>query len=307
MTYFYKLCSLIWNKKEWPNDWLKSIFVPIPKKGDIQQCCNNRTTAPISYRNRSILKIIAGSMRAEMEEEVNEVRAGIRPGTGTRNQILNLKMIVEKNREYAKNVFLCFIDYRKVFDMVSHNVLWSVLASMGYPAHISDLIKQFYEQQKAAVRTSHGLTEWFTSEQGVRQGCIISPHSFNVYSEQIMRNAVDGFVGSVKIGGRTISNLKYADDAVLIASSMDELQDLVIRVEESSLQFELALNSSRTKFMKIGKNNQNTNDADHIIVNKNDLIENVKEFVYPVVVLRGGQGGHGPQKFSWPLHCHPLF
>ena len=83
-----------------------------------------------------------------------------------------------------------------------------VVASMGYPANIIGLIKQLYGQQKAAVRTSHGLTGWFTIEQGVHQGCILSPHLFNIYSEQIMRNALDGFVGSVNVGGRTISNLR---------------------------------------------------------------------------------------------------
>ena len=280
VAYFYKLCTLIWNRKEWPDDWVKSIFVPIPKKGDIQQCSNNRTIALICHCSKVILKIIAGRMKSKINEEVNEVQAGFRPGTGTRNQILNLKMIIEKNREYGKNVFLCFIDYRKAFDMVSHSVLWSVMASMGYPAHIIDLLKQLYGQQKAAVRTSHGLTDWFTVEQGVRQGCILSPHLFNIYSEQIMRNALDGFVGSVKVGGRTISNLRYADDVVLIANSMDELQDLVNRVKESSLQFGLALNSNKTKVMKIVKNSQNTKDAEHIIVNNNEIIENVKEFVY---------------------------
>ena len=88
------------------------------------------------------------------------------------------------------------------------------------------------------------------------------------------------FFGSVKVGSRTISNLRYADDVVLIANSMDELQDLVNRVKESSLQFGLALNSNKTKVMKRVKNNQNTKDADHIIVNNNEIIENVKEFVY---------------------------
>ena len=219
-------------------------------------------------------------MKIKMDEEVDEVQAGFRPGTGTRNQILNLKMIIEKSGEYGKNVCLCFIDYRKAFDMVSHNVLWSVMANMGYPAHIIHLIKQLYGQQKAAVKTSHGLTDWFTIEQGVRQGCILSPHLFNIYSEQIMRNALDGFVGSVKVSGRTISNLRYADDVVLIASSMDELQDLVNRVIDSSLQFGLALHSSKTKVMKIVKNNQTAKDADHITVSNNEIIENVKEFVY---------------------------
>ena len=95
-----------------------------------------------------------------------------------------------------------------------------------------------------------------------------------------MRNALDGFVGSVKVSGRTISNLRYADDVVLIASSMDELQDLVNRVIDSSLQFGLALNSSKTKVMKIVKNNLTAKDADHITVSNNEIIENVKEFIY---------------------------
>ena len=95
-----------------------------------------------------------------------------------------------------------------------------------------------------------------------------------------MRNALNGFVGSVKVNGRTISNLRYADDVVLIASSMDELQDLVNRVIDSSLQFGLALNSSKTKVMKIVKNNQTAKDADHTTVSNNEIIENVKEFVY---------------------------
>ena len=95
-----------------------------------------------------------------------------------------------------------------------------------------------------------------------------------------MRNALDGFVGSVKVSGRTIYNLRYADDVVLIASSMDELQDLVNRVIDSSIQFGLALNSSKTKVMKIVKNNQTAKDADHITVSNNEIIENVKEFIY---------------------------
>ena len=95
-----------------------------------------------------------------------------------------------------------------------------------------------------------------------------------------MRNALDGFVGSVKVGGRTISNLSYADDVVLIASSMGELQDLVNRVVESSWQFGLALHWSKTKVMKIVKNNHNAKDADHIIANTKEIFENVKEFMY---------------------------
>ena len=131
------------------------------------------------------------------------------------------------------------------------------MASMRYLTHIIELIKQLCSQQKAAVRASHSLTDWITVEQGVHKGCILSPHLFNIYSEQIMRNALDDFVGSVKVGGRTISNLRYADDIVLIAGSMEELQDLVNRVKVSSLLFGLKLNASKTKEVKICKNNLN--------------------------------------------------
>ena len=174
-------------------------------------------------------------MKSKMDEEINEAQAGFRSGTGTRNQILNLKMVIEKNREHENNIFLCFIDCTKAFDMLSHNILWSVMTSMGYSAHIIDLLKKLYGKQKATVRTSHGLTDLFTVEQRVRQECILSPHLFNIYSEQIMRNAMYDLVGSIKFGGRTIPNLRYADHVVLIAGSMGELQDLVSLTQAWSL------------------------------------------------------------------------
>ena len=108
-------------------------------------------------------------------------------------------MIIEKNREYGKNIFYCFIDYSKAFDIVSHTVLWNTMSNMGFSEHIINLIRMMYSEQKAAVRTIHSYTDWFDVEKGVRQGCILSPHLFNVYSEQILRNALEDFTGSVSV------------------------------------------------------------------------------------------------------------
>ena len=141
-------------------------------------------------------------MAIKLNEEIAEEQAGFRPVKGTRDQIMNLKMIVEKNRERGIDMFLCFIDYSKAFDTVAHDILWYVMKNLGFPIHIIQLIKALYDQQKAAVRTSYGLTNWFEIEQGVREGCIISPHLFNIYVEDIMRNALDGFEGSIAVGGR---------------------------------------------------------------------------------------------------------
>ena len=218
-------------------------------------------------------------MKPQMDVEINETQAGFRSGTGTRNQILNLKLIIEKNREFGNDIFLCFIDYSKAFDMVSHEILWITMKRMGFSLQIIDLIKSFYGKQKAAVRTAHGLRDWFDIEQGVRQGCILSPHLFNIYSEQIMRNALEDFTRGVRIGVRVITNLRYADDVVLIAGGMEELQELVDRVRKASSQFGLSLNPSKTKVMKICRKPNNDEELNFITVNKK-RIENVKEFIY---------------------------
>ena len=172
VSYFHKLYSKRWMEKKWPEDWINSVFVPIPKKGDTLQCNNNRMIALICHSSKILLKIIANRMKKNLKTKIAEEQAGFRPGTGTRNQILNLKMVIEKCREHNKKLYLCIIDYSKAFDKVDHNVLWRNMSDTGFPQHIVLLLKTMYEEQKAAVRTSYGLTEWFGIGQGVRQGYI---------------------------------------------------------------------------------------------------------------------------------------
>ena len=273
-TSFHKLCTKVWNEKEWPDDWVKSVFIPIPKKGDTLRCNNNRTIALISHSSKILLKIIAGRMKNKLKEEIADEQMGFRPGLGTRNQILNLKMVIEKNRERGKDLFLCFIDYTKAFDMVGHDVLWRNMIEMGFPTHIVLMLKSLYDQQRAAVRTAYGLTDWFKIEQGVRQGCILSPHLFNIYSETIMRNALDNFEGDVTIGGHRVTN---ADDVVLIAGTMEELQKLVNRVKKESEKVGLLLNVKKTKVMKVQRH---TEENDSSILVNNEAVENVDKFTY---------------------------
>ena len=137
--------------------------------------------------------------------------------------------------------------------MVSHELLWKGMLEMGFSSYIVDLIKSLYTDQRATLGTTHGLTVDFRIEQGVRQGCILSPHLFNIYSEVIMRSALEDFEGTIKIGGRSKTNLRYADDIVLVVSSIEELQNIVNRVHKASNQGGLYLNTSKTKVMKIIK------------------------------------------------------
>ena len=138
-----------------------------------------------------------------------DVQAGFR--RGTRDQTANIRWIIEKAREFQKNIYFCFIDYTKAFDCVDHNKLWKILkeGNIGPP----DLPPEKSGGQQATVRTGHGTTNWFQIGKGVRQGCILSPCLFNLYAEYIMRNTgLDEVQAGINIAGRHINNLRYADD-----------------------------------------------------------------------------------------------
>ena len=120
---------------------------------------------------------------------------------------------MEKAREFQKNFYFCFIDYAKAFDCVDHNKLWKILKEMGIPDHSTCLLRNLYPGQEATVRTGHGTTDWFQIRKGIHQGCILSPCLFNLCADCIMRNAVlEEAQAGIKIVGRNINNLRYADD-----------------------------------------------------------------------------------------------
>ena len=160
-----------------------------------------------------MLKILQATLQQYMNQELPDVQAGFRKGRGTRDLIANMHWITEKSREFQKNIYFCFIDYAKAFDCMDHHKLWKILKEMGIPDHLSYLLRNLYTGQEATGRTGHGTTDWFQIGKGVHQGCILSPCLFNLHAEYIMRNAgLDKAQAGIKIAGRHISNLKYADD-----------------------------------------------------------------------------------------------
>ena len=155
-----------------------------------------------------------------MNHELQDVQAGFRKGRGIRDQIPNIYWIIKKAREFQKNIYFCFIDYAKTFDCVDHHKLWKILKEMGIPDHLTCLLRNLYAGQEATVRTGHGTTDRFQIGKGVCQGCILSPCLFNLYAEYIMRNTgLYEAQAGIKIAGRNINNLRYTDDATLMAES----------------------------------------------------------------------------------------
>ena len=173
-----------------------------------------------------------------MNQELPDVQAGFRKGRGTRDQIANIHWIIEKAREFQKNIYFCFIDYAKDFDCVDHHKLWKILKEMGIPDHLTCLLRNLDAGQETTVRTGYRTRDWFQTGKVIHQGCILSPCLFN-----IMQNArLDEAQAEIKIARRNINNLRYADDTTLMAESEEELKSLLMKVKVGSEIAGLKLN-----------------------------------------------------------------
>ena len=173
-----------------------------------------------------MLKLLQARLQQCMNHELPGVQAGFRKGRGTRNQIANIHWIIEKARQFQKNIYFCFIDYAKAFHCVDHNKLWKILKEKGILDHLTCLLRNLYAGQGATFRTWHGTTDWFQIGKGVCQSCTLSPCLFNLHAEYIMRNAgLDETQAGIKISGRNINNLRYAEDSTLTAERTKEPLD----------------------------------------------------------------------------------
>jgi len=203
--------------------------------------------------SKVMLEILQARLQQCMNRELPDVQAGCRRSRGTRDQIANICWIIEKTRGFQKNIYFCFIDFAKAFDHVDHNKLWKILKEMEIPDHLTCLLRNLIAGQEATVRTGHGTIDWFQIGKGVHQGCILSPGLFNLYAEYIMRNAgLEEAQAGIKIVGRNINNLRYADDTTLMAEREKELKSLLMKMKEKNKEVSLKLNTQKTKIMASG-------------------------------------------------------
>uniref|UniRef100_A0AC11CSV8 Uncharacterized protein n=2 Tax=Ovis aries TaxID=9940 RepID=A0AC11CSV8_SHEEP len=187
-----------------------------------------------------------------MNYELPDVQAGFRKGRGTRDQIANIRWIMEKQESSRKTSISALLTMPKPLT-VWITINCGKFREMGIPDHLTCLLGNLYAGQEAVVRTGHGTTDWFQIGKGVHQGCILSPCLFNLYAEYIMRNAgLEETQAGIKIAGRNINNLRYADDTTLMAESEEELKSLLMKVKEESEKIGLNLNIQKTKIMASG-------------------------------------------------------
>ena len=228
-----------------------SVFVALPKVEGTLECSKHRTLSIMSQITKILLRIILKRIRTKLKTQISDQQFGFVPGKGTSNALFALRVLTENVLEVQKDIFVCFVDYEKAFDKVKHANLFNMLNEAGIDGKDMRLMRNLYWKQKATVRVGDEESPSLEIRRGVRQGCVLSPELFNLYSEVIMRDLLE--MDGIKAGGRNINNIRYADDTVLITDSEEKLQDLVPALVRASGEHGLKLNVSKTKVMVISK------------------------------------------------------
>ena len=245
------LLNEIYDTGQIPVDMSRSIFIALPKKPRATDCELHRTISLMSHVTKLLLRIIMMRVRNKINPEIAEEQCGFVEGKGTTNAIFILRTLIERALERQKDVYLCFIDFTKAFDRVRHDEIIKELTKLKIDGKDLRIIKNMYWEQTAAMRVEGEISAFQKIKRGVRQGCLLSPDLFSLYSEIIMRN-IEGQPG-IRVGGHNINNLRYADDTVLISENEKDLQQLLNIVESKSKEKGLELNSKKTEVMVISR------------------------------------------------------
>ena len=222
-----------------------------------------------------MLKILLNRLQLQAEEIIAEEQAGFRMGRSTTEQIFNLRVLMEKYQQHQQNLYHVFIDFKKAFDRVWHAALWTTMHKYNIGANLITFIKSLYEKATSAVLYSGNTGDWFRTTVGVRQGCLLSPTLFNIFLEKIMTDALENHEGTVKIGGRIITNLRFADDIDGLAGKEEELENLVKKVETASTAYGMEISPDKTTIMS-----SNANGLTKTIKVKGYNLETVTNFKY---------------------------
>ena len=244
-----EICNRIWRTGEWPTPWTQSLIITLPKKGNLQLCQNYRTISLISHSRKVMLKVILNRFKPQAEEIIAEEQAGFRAGRSTTEQIFSLRILCEKYLQYQQNLYHFFIDFKKAFDRVWHAALWATMRKYNISANLVRTIQQLYDKATSAVQMNGSIGEWFRTTVGVRQGCLLSPTLFNIFLERIMSDALEEHDGKISIGGRNITNLRFADDIDSLAEEQQELEALVESLDKTCTRYKMEISAEKTKLM----------------------------------------------------------
>ena len=253
---FTELCQKSWSMKKWPEQWTTSLVIPIPKKGNLRKCENYRTLSLISHSRKMLLRIILNRLNPQVERILSDEQAGFRKGRSTVEQIFNCRILMERHIESQKDLYHNFIDFKKAYDRIWHDRLWSSLQKYDISSNIISMIKSLYCNSTSAVLINNIQGNTFKTTVGIRQGCLLSPVLFNVFLEEIMDDIQNNHTSSISNGGLTISNLRFADDIDVIAGNTQELQALTDKLSNNASKYGMEISIENSKVMINSNENQ---------------------------------------------------
>ena len=242
-----KIFNKIWRENKIPSEWRKAIICPIYKKGDRRECGNYRGITLLNGASKIYERILEGRLRGCVEEKLGKWQHGFRPGKSTTDLIFYMKMLIEKNIEWGKKMYVAFIDLEKAFDRVSRDRLWSVMRDPIYeiPEKLVRAVVSMYEEPTNMVRGGAGEERWFEVRTGVRQGSVLSPLLFAVYLDSCLKR--------ICVRDGEVHTLVYADDAAIVTSSVECLQEEMNRWNEVLTSMGMKINKGKTEVMMIGR------------------------------------------------------
>jgi hypothetical protein len=270
-----ELCMEVYSTGIWPDDFTKSVMIPIPKKANAVECYDYRTISLISHTSKILLKIINNRIQSKADMVLSKTQFGFRKGCGTREAIGVMRVICERSLEHGNEVFICFVDFEKAFDRIDWVMMLNILRKIGVDWRDRRLILNLYMNQKAVVKIQQELSEEGEIGRGVRQGCCMSPLLFNIYAEAMMEEAMEGIEEGIKIGGKLLKDVRFADDQGMVAGSEDGLQKIMDGLNTTALKYGMKINIKKTKVMRVSREGGDVN----ITINGTKL-EQVKSFKY---------------------------
>jgi hypothetical protein len=271
-----EICNDMYNTGNWPDDFYKSIIIPLKKKPSAIECSDHRTISLISHASKIMLRILTKRMEAKAYSYIGKTQYGFRSGCGTREAIGTVRTIIERSIEHDNDIYGCYIDFEKAFDRVNWKILMETLKKIGIDWKDRRLIQNLYINQSATIRIENIESDPAIIGQGVRQGCLMSPLLFSIYTERIMNEALDNINEGLRIGGELVKEVRFADDQAVVASSQGGLQRLINELNQHSEESNMKINVKKTKAMRISKSGEGIIS----LYLNNQQIEQVKKFKY---------------------------
>ena len=273
----WKLCQRIYETGIWPEDFTTAVMITLPKKPNANECKFFRTISLISHTSKILLKILHARMQKKIDTQFGyrNTQFGYRSERGTRDAIGAMRQLTERRLEIGRDTYICFIDFEKAFDKLNWTKMLEIMKNIGIDHRDRRLVENLYMNQTSIVRVNNVMTERCIIGQGVRQGCLISPQLFSLYAEKMMEDAYNNCTAGVKVGGKKIRDIRFADDQAMIGDSEEELQEIISRLHNTAKEYKMKINMGKTKVMCVTREPK----VLHLKI-ENEKLEQVKSFVY---------------------------